>query len=136
VDLHDLLVPVLQQLTQLKHLALSTAKLDLACFQGIASMGQLERLELTNRCVFGLPHLSLLHRCSALAEIDLTGCCFADEDEMVMAMLLPKAGLRRLAITEDNERHIYMRDRLYNGATGSNVPKQVADFLGVELVIR
>jgi hypothetical protein len=89
------LLPALQQLAQLKQLRLSCGfKLGLPCFQAISGMARLEVLAIIS-CSLEMPHLSLLHRCGALAEIDLTGCWFDDED-LVVAMLLPKLGLRRL----------------------------------------
>ena len=128
------LLPALQQLAELKQLRLSCGfKLGLPCFQAISGMAQLEVLAIIT-CDLEDPYLSLLHRCGALAEIDLTGCWFND-DHLVVAMLLPKPGLRRLTVSYDpQQRWERMKHTMLGGSDGEmEGAREVAGFLGVEL---
>jgi hypothetical protein len=132
VDLSALLLPALQQLASLKLLRLSTADLGLPCFQAIAAIPCLERLELDS-CSFDVPHVALLHRCATLAEVSLVGCRLDDERHQLEleALLLPKPGLRVLEVSFDrSERLLLMRQM---GDSVSDVPERVAGLLGVEL---
>jgi hypothetical protein len=131
LDMAPLLVPCLQPLAQLEQLRLATAELDLACFQAIAALPRLERLELRG-CGFSVAHTALLHRCAPLAEIIVENCNFDHPIDLLEleTLLLPKAGLRVLEVDGDWEHALKERASEWSI---SDVPMDAAELLGVQL---
>jgi hypothetical protein len=133
-ETHDELGPLaavaLPQLALLRHLICTEFSLDLACWQAISCMSQLQSLEL-EQCSMQLPHLSLLHRCAALEEIDLCHCEGVGDEELVVGMLAVKPGLQRLVL-QHWCRWEMSRDRWRAGQQEDQRMEELAAFLGVE----